>query len=500
MPIISWTTLDLIVLAGTLLVLRTIHERRRRRGLSYPPGPPQLPFVGNLTTVSSKAKEGIWMTYHRLGKPYGDLYSLCILGQRIIILQTRKAVTDLMERRAAIYSHRIYPTIMDMAKFDWALSAIQPDEHWRIGRRSLDRSLRPSAIVQHQPMQVAKTCEFLSLLRDEPHRFRNHIQHLTGAMTMSLAYGYEVRRYDDAHLKNARSALDIATKAALPGALLVNDFPFLRRIPAWVPWLSYQPFARVAYEIGQASIREPWKYVKQELEKGTARPSLALDELLEHHPFKSEEEEYVIMGALGTVFAGTNHDTTTSILESFFLMLALYPDIQARAQAEIDSVTAGERLPTFADRPALHYINAMVKELVRWRPVTPIGAPHALCEDDVYQGYFIPKGTMVIANAWSILHDPEVYPDPDMFITERFLTDNGRFKDDPWLSVAFGAGKRTCPGRFFVDSTVFIVIATVLSTFSVRRSGDVPLELNVNKGKGIVTLRSRLLIYFRRAN
>ena len=54
--------------------------------------------------------------------------------------------------------------------------------------------------------------------------------------------------------------------------------------------------------------------------------------------------------------------------------MLLYPDIQKKAQDELDSVTGRERLPTFDDRPRLPYINAMCKEVLRWRPVTPVGA------------------------------------------------------------------------------------------------------------------------------
>ncbi|KAI0042140.1 cytochrome P450 [Auriscalpium vulgare] len=180
---------------------------------------------------------------------------------------------------------------------------------------------------------------------------------------------------------------------------------------------------------------------------------------------------------------------TTSVLETFFLMLALYPDVQARAQAEIDAITGGERLPSFSDRSVLPYIEAVCKELLRWRVVTPIGAPHATSEDDIHEGYFIPKGTLVIPNVWSMLNDPAVYPDPKTFNPERFLTDDGQFKDGPGLTGVFGGGKRICPGRFIVDNTLFISIAMVLSVCTVGRKDDSkygPLERNEHMGSGLV--------------
>lgn len=108
-----------------------------------------------------------------------------------------------------------------------------------------------------------------------------------------------------------------------------------------------------------------------------------------------------------------------STIRTFFLCMILYPDAQARAQAEIDAVIGSDRLPTLSDRNSLPYVWALVLELFRWGPATPqgntvyylcflslrlqgihLGAPHRLTEDDVYKGYFIPKGTIIIANQW----------------------------------------------------------------------------------------------------
>ena len=73
-----------------------------------------------------------------------------------------------------------------------------------------------------------------------------------------------------------------------------------------------------------------------------------------------------------------------------------YLETQVRAHAELDAVVGRTRLPTFADYPHLPYIRAMVKEILRWKPVGPLAVPHRLAEDDWYNGMFIPKGTICI--------------------------------------------------------------------------------------------------------
>ena len=83
-------------------------------------------------------------------------------------------------------------------------------------------------------------------------------------------------------------------------------------------------------------------------------------------------------------------------------MMAMHPVAQKQAQAELDAVVGCDRLPHFADRPTLPYMNALVKEVIRWGVILPIGVPHRSSAPDVYNGYFVPAGTVVIPNSWFV--------------------------------------------------------------------------------------------------
>ena len=92
----------------------------------------------------------------------------------------------------------------------------------------------------------------------------------------------------------------------------------------------------------------------------------------------------------------------------------------------------------------------------------------------------------------AILHDPEMYPDPEAFKPERFLNKDGSVRDDPTLSLVFGIGKRICPGRHFVDAAIFIVASSVLSVFKVTKAKDENgIEIPV---KGAVTDERKLFV------
>jgi cytochrome P450 len=80
--------------------------------------------------------------------------------------------------------------------------------------------------------------------------------------------------------------------------------------------------------------------------------------------------------------------------------MTLYPNVQRKAQEELDRVVGPSRLPNFEDRKQLLYINAVIKEMFRWHPLAPLGLPHMTDQDDVVNGYLIPKGSVLLPNIW----------------------------------------------------------------------------------------------------
>jgi len=123
--------------------------------------------------------------------------------------------------------------------------------------------------------------------------------------------------------------------------------------------------------------------------------------------------------------------------------MALNPEVVEKAQEELDRVVGKDRLPEYSDREDLPYIDAVVKEVLRWNPPTPIAFPVKTTQDDVYRGYFIPAGATVIGNIWAVFRDPNIYPDPEAFNPGRFLKDG---KIDPLVfnpeDRVFGSGRR----------------------------------------------------------
>ena len=127
----------------------------------------------------------------------------------------------------------------------------------------------------------------------------------------------------------------------------------------------------------------------------------------------------------------------------FIFAMITNPGAMKKAQEELDRVVGKDRLPDFSDRGNLPYIDAVIKEVLRWNPPVPIGVPSRVIQDDVYRGYIIPAGATVISNIWAICRDPNVYPDPETFNPDRFLKDG---EINPLVfnpeDRVFGAGRK----------------------------------------------------------
>jgi cytochrome P450 len=129
-------------------------------------------------------------------------------------------------------------------------------------------------------------------------------------------------------------------------------------------------------------------------------------------------------------------ETTSATLNSAILHLIANPRCITRAHQELVSVVPPGRGPTFDDEPRLPYIRAIVKEILRVKPVASIGSPHCTTDDLIYKDMFIPKGTVITIFQWAIHADPTRWEEPEKFMPERYLDVCPRNSPTPlYLSV-----------------------------------------------------------------
>ncbi|KAJ6466260.1 cytochrome P450 [Mycena sanguinolenta] len=470
---------QLVLAAVALGVFRKAFRAWQRRHLPFPPGPPPHALIGNLHDLPTKLP---WLTYTKWGMQYGDLIHVSAPGQHIVVVNSFKTAVELFEKRSHIYSDRPASTMVQLMGWDFALSLFPWGDKWRAHRKMFHQHFRADVARSYHPIQIEKVHLLLqgNLLSCDTAKGRPKSS-VAAAIIMATVYGYEVQSTNDHFIAISENALKKLSDSLFPGAVAVNTFPILRYLPSWMPGAGFQQFAAECRPLTKEMQEVPLNFVKQNIRDGIDSTSVVA-KLLAANCY----DEVAIQSVAATAYAG-GADTAVSSLASFCLAMALYPEIQKKAQTEIDTVIGAGRLPEFEDRPSLPFVEALYREVMRWKPVTPLGVAHASTEDDVYNGYFIPKGNSLsvcpvpsILTAWAMTHDESIYHEPDRFNPDRFFTADGKLNEDDTI-LTFGFGRRICLGRHQADATVWATIVSVLSTFNIAKAKDATgKEINID--------------------
>ncbi|KAN0118658.1 Cytochrome P450 [Russula decolorans] len=447
------------MLVFSFCAIAFLHMFRRRPALPFPPGPKGLPILGNALDMP---RENPWLTYWQWGKKCNsDIVHANSLGTHVIVLNSAKAVRELFEKRSSIYSDRPpLPSLNQLLHMSWNIAFLPYGPRWRTWRKVFHEHFHPSASRQYQPRELKAARQLLENLLRTPEDYRHHLRFMSGQIIMGIAYGIDVAPHDDPYVSLAETALKAVESASTTGWTF-DMLPFYKHLPWWFPGASFKKEAtRFAPRIDDM-VNKPYQTVKDALATGIAVPSVAASMIANLRDKPSHEDELTSKAVPATMYIG-GADTTVAALLSFFLAMVLHPDAQSRAQREIDNVVGTGRLPNFGDEMSLPYVSALVEEVMRWHPVAPVAVPHRLTVDDVYEGYFLPAGSIVIGNTWAVLHDETVFPEPLRFQPERFLDRKVKPPD-----VGFGFGRRICPGRFMARSSMWITVASVLAAFEI---------------------------------
>ncbi|RXW11770.1 hypothetical protein EST38_g14085, partial [Candolleomyces aberdarensis] len=219
---------------------------------------------------------------------------------------------------------------------------------------------------------------------------------------MRTAYGFDDIRQNESLVHNAEKLVLEVSEASIPGRFIVNYFPLLRYVPSWFPGAGFKKHFKDIAQLNFKMRCTPFEEAKRDIEDGRkgSHPSMAfslIDRLPEPgDPNRSDLEAIARNVCALAYLAGA--ETTISSATALVYILASYREVQTKAQAEIEKVIGSDRLPLVSDREELPYVHAIVKEVSRWYSVVPLGLAHANTEDDEYDGYFIPKGTLILQN------------------------------------------------------------------------------------------------------
>ncbi|KXN84164.1 O-methylsterigmatocystin oxidoreductase [Leucoagaricus sp. SymC.cos] len=275
-------------------------------------------------------------------------------------------------------------------------------DEWRAHRRMFQQHFSEKNLLRIRETEIDIIRKGLLLnLYQSPDEFDAHVRNCVGGLSISLTYGLPIERHHDPLVQYTENALVHGAAASAPVKYFVNIIPQLKYIPEWrMPGAHFKRVGRLVREELTELEEKPYQKSLDLIEAGATHRESFISVTLERHCNKPnfELQARCAKETAVQVFAAASETTVASTL-TFILAMLKYPDVQRLAQEGVDSVVGPDRLPEFEDISRLHYVSAVIKEVLRWNPVLPAGVPHFASDEDSYRDYYISKDCIIIANA-----------------------------------------------------------------------------------------------------
>ncbi|KIK52200.1 hypothetical protein GYMLUDRAFT_251450 [Collybiopsis luxurians FD-317 M1] len=398
----------MIIPAFMMLTLLWLILKLRNIGKRHPSLPPDPPTVPLLGNLNKFPTEFAHV------KQYGNIYSLKIGPRTVIVLTSMQAVKELLEKRSASTVDRLSNFMADNITGGLNVAFAKYGEEWRVLRKATHAILTPKAAATHRAESIQMMYDF----RKTPDHFYAHLRRYSNSAIMSVL---------------------------------------------WAPWKDMCEKTRnLQRDLYFGLLDECEGRMKEGEENGCY-----MEEIIKHREELGLDRE--LAAYLGGAMIEGGSDSTSSLLQSLCLLLVAFPGVQCKAQ-EMDRVVGDQRIPTIDDAARLPYIQALVKETHRMRPVVPLGVPHLNREAEQYGGFLIPKGSTIFVNLY-IFENPEVF-NPDRYINNEFGTKAGVDTSNFRTGIPFGCGRRICPGIHLTTNSLIIAAMNLVWAFKFERAVD----------------------------
>ncbi|XP_057429813.1 isoflavone 3'-hydroxylase-like [Lotus japonicus] len=472
----------LFILTLTFILLQ--NQSRRLRNL--PPGPPTIPVIGNLHHL----KPPIHRTFTALSHKYGDIMSLWFGSRLVIVVSSPSLVQECFNKNDLVLANRPRFLTGKYIFYNYStVGSVSYGEHWRNLRR----------ITTIDVLSNHRLNSFLAIRTDEANRLVQKLsQDITTAGSGSGFAKVELRcrltemsfnavmrmisgkRYygddtDATDVEEARQFREIVSEMhSLMGANNKGDFlPLLRLFDFDGLEKRLKSIAKRADAFLQGLIEEH--------RSGKHRRGGGHDSMIEHLlKLQESQPEYysdlMIKGLIQSMLlAGT--DTSAVTIEWVMSELLNHPQVLKKAKNELDTQIGKDQLVQEQDLSKLPYLQNIISETFRLHPPAPLLLPHYSSEDCTVGGYNIPKDTIVLTNAFLIHRDPKYWSDATNFKPERFDKEGEINK-----LIAFGLGRRACPGMSLAQRTVGLTAGLLVQCFEWERETEEKLEMREDKG------------------
>nr|XP_033785234.1 cytochrome P450 2D15-like [Geotrypetes seraphini] len=450
----------------TVFVLLLDFLKRRKTWNRYPPGPSSIPFLGSMLQMDFRQPQ---VSFTQLSKKFGNIFSLQICWRNLVVLNGFEAMKealinkseDIADRpRFPLYEHmgicgnsaglvlaRYGRAWKDLRRF--SLSTLR---NFGMGKKSLEERIIEEAGFLNSAFESEESQPF------DPHFIINNaVSNVICSITFGNRFEYNDKRFQKL-LHMFEESMKLAT-GFLPQML--NAVPSLMHLPG-----PHQKILEIPKQIMRC-LKEIADEHKESWDPAHNRDFI--DAFLgEIEKAKGSQEttfnELNLLFTTSDLFsAGT--ETTSTTLRWALLFMLLHPEIQSKVHAEIDRVIGRDRRPELGDQVNMPFTNAVIHETLRCGDIVPIALPHMAYRDTEIQGFFIPKGVVIITNLSSVLKDETYWEKPHQFYPEHFLNAEGQFLKREAF-IPFSAGRRVCLGEQLARMELFIFFTTLMQRFT----------------------------------
>ncbi|KIJ60560.1 hypothetical protein HYDPIDRAFT_117096 [Hydnomerulius pinastri MD-312] len=433
------------ITSGSFLWARRRSQRKQR--LPLPPGPSASPHDKH-----SPQQIQQWI------EEYGPIICLNNGKDLHVIIGRHEEAVMLMEKQGAVLADRPY-SVASNEILSRGLKFMQMStcDRFRKYRKAAHSELQMKATLIYDGEQTQYARNIVLDILKEPESHQGHIKRFSATVTLRVIYGKTTPTYlSDPYILHLQRMVPIVQGALMPGAYKVDKYPFLKYVPGYTRELD--KWADLEHEQFINNVR----MAKRGLDDHTGPHSVAGGLLSKPEMGMSENEIAYFCGSL----VGASFDTTQVAISTILMAAASFPEVQEVVQAEIDSIVGRDEPPSFDNWCSLIKLHAFILEALRWRPVNPLGVPHRVAKDVIWNGYCIPANAIISGNHWCVSRDPEVFPDPENFDINRWIDDNGNLND--LKAYSFGFGRRICPGLNLANRAMFIAVATIMWSFKIK--------------------------------
>ncbi|KAM7519640.1 hypothetical protein LguiB_018602 [Lonicera macranthoides] len=453
------------LLLGIPLFLLLLKHRKNGERLKSPPGPRRLPFIGNLHQLDTAfLHHYLW----QLSKKYGPLMSLQLGFVPTLIVSSAKMAKEVMKTHDLVFCSR--PGLLGLQKLsykglDVAMSPY--NDSWRELKKIVTLHLLSSKRVQSfRPIreeEVSRMIAKVSQLAASSKlvNLSEMITTLTSSTICRVAFG---KRFDEGYEGSKFHNLLIEWQVVAAKFYFSDHFPLI----GWMDNVTglcarldklFREMDLVYQELIDDHLDPKRKNSSQE---DLIDILLGLrEEQSSSVDFSFDHIKAVLMNML---LGGT--DTSSATVVWAMTELMKNPSLMKKAQEEVRKLIGEKGRVDEDDLQKLPYLEAVVKETLRFHPAVPLLVPRETMQSCVVDGYEIRPETLVYVNAYAIGRDPECWEDPEKFFPERFLNSTIDYKGLDFEFIPFGAGRRKCPGISMGVTIVQLALSSLLYSFN----------------------------------